>query len=170
MIASARVPSSPEIAVSTQALGSTSLCEPTPPFAAAAVGRARREAGMTLIEILIVLGIIALVMGFLVGPQVIKKLREARLEAAYNMTQNMEKAYGIWEKDNPGGCPTIDQLKDAMGKRKNDKVKDPWGEDYVLKCGDEAPEECAGFCVLSKGPNKKEGDSDDIKSWQPLKK
>jgi prepilin-type N-terminal cleavage/methylation domain-containing protein len=130
----------------------------------------RGEAGMTLIEILIVLGIIALVMGFLVGPQVVKKLKEARIEAAYNMTQNIEGAYAKWSVNHPEGCPTIDDLKEDMGKRKNDSVKDPWGQEYVLKCGDEAPEECDGFCVVSKGPNKKEGDGDDIKSWEKPKK
>jgi prepilin-type N-terminal cleavage/methylation domain-containing protein len=130
---------------------------------------ARAQTGMTLIEILIVLGIIALVMGFLVGPQVIKKLKEARIEAAYNMTQNIENAYGMWSKDHDG-CPTVDDLKENMGKRKNDNVKDPWGHEYILKCGENAPEECDGFCVVSSGPDGKEGTGDDIKSWEKPKK
>ena len=126
---------------------------------------ARSQAGMTLLEILIVLGIIALVMGFLVGPQVMKQLQKSRKKAAWNMTQNIDGAYAKWAAENDG-CPSgIDDLKEHLGKRKGDDVKDPWGHQYVLKCDDEAPEECEGFCSLSMGPDGKEGTGDDIKSW-----
>jgi hypothetical protein len=47
-------------------------------------------------------------------------------------------------------------------------VKDPWGSEFQMKCGDGAPEG-AEFGVLSLGPDKKEGTDDDIKSWEKLK-
>ncbi len=132
----------------------------------AAVRAAHPQAGMTLIEIMIVLAIIALVMGLLVGPAVINSLQKAKIDAARAMTKQIEGAYAKWAMDAEKDCPdSIDDLKQALGKKKVDQVKDPYGHEYVLKCGDQAPEECEGFCVLSMGKDGKEGTADDIKSW-----
>src|SRR5882672_9035250 len=61
------------------------------------------QSGMTLIEIMIVLAIIALVMGLLVGPAIIGKLQEAKVSTAKAMTKQIEAAHARWlvssEKD-----------------------------------------------------------------------
>jgi general secretion pathway protein G len=130
------------------------------------------QSGMTLIEIMIVLAIIALVMGLLVGPAVINQLQKAKVDTARQMTKQIEGAYAKWQVDAVDkDCPdSIDDLKAGLGKKKTDTVKDPWGHDYILKCGDQAPAECEGFCVLSMGKDGKEGTEDDIRSWNASKK
>ncbi len=133
-----------------------------------AIARApRRQAGMTLIEIMIVLAIIALVMGLLVGPAVINSLHDARVRTARLMSRQIEGAYARWSMDTNETCPdSLDALKPALGRRVSDTIKDPWGHEYVLKCGDTAPDACAGrLCSLSVGRDGKEGTEDDIKSW-----
>ena len=133
---------------------------------------ARAQSGMTLIEIMIVLAIIALIMGLLVGPAVLKQFGKAKRDTAYQMTKQIEGAYAKWSVDNTDNeCPeSIDDLKQALGKRKSDEIKDPWGTPYVILCGDQAPEACEGFCALSVGPDKKQDTGDDIKSWEKPKK
>ena len=129
------------------------------------------QSGMTLIEIMIVLAIIALVMGLLVGPAIIGKLDQAKKDTAKAMTKQIEAARARWLVASEKDCPdSIDDLKQELGRHKNDTIKDPWGHEYVLKCGDQAAEECEGFCVLSVGKDGKEGTEDDIKSWAAAKK
>jgi len=125
------------------------------------------QAGMTLIEIMIVLAIIALVMGLLVGPAIIGQLDKAKVDTARAMTKQIEAAYSRWKINNPeNDCPeSVDSLKAELGKKQTDVIKDPWGKEYVIKCGDQALEECEGFCVMSYGKDKKENTDDDIKSW-----
>ena len=138
---------------------------------AAAQAVRQPQAGMTLIEIMIVLAIIALVMGLIVGPAIIGKLQQAKVDAAKAMTKQIEQAHSRWLLNSEKECPDgIDDLKQELGRRKGDQVKDPWGHDYVLKCGDQAPEDCEDgqggkFCVLSLGRDGKENTGDDIKSW-----
>jgi general secretion pathway protein G len=129
------------------------------------------QSGMTLIEIMIVLAIIALVMGLLVGPAIIGKLQQAKVDTAKAMTKQIEAAHARWLVSSEKDCPdSIDDLKQELGRKKNDTVKDPWGHEYVIKCGDQAAAECEGFCVLSIGKDGKEGTEDDIKSWSTAKK
>lgn len=131
----------------------------------------RVQAGVTLIEIMIVLAIIGLIMGLLVGPAVINNLQKAKIDTAYQKTKQIEAAYSRWQVNADTDCPgSIDDLKEQLGVKKSETVNDPWGHPYIIKCGDQAPEECEGFCVISAGKNGKEGDDDDVKSWQPPKK
>ncbi|MFH0902636.1 MAG: type II secretion system protein GspG [Pseudomonadota bacterium] len=125
---------------------------------------AAREAGMTLIEITIVLAIIALVMGFLVGPQVMKNFNNARVKTAAIEAKFLAfEAYARWSSDHEDeSCPgSIDDLKSYSNKK---VLKDPWGTKYSMVCGSNAPEG-TDFGVVSAGPDKKEGTKDDIRSW-----
>jgi general secretion pathway protein G len=128
---------------------------------------AARQAGVTLIEIMIVLAIIGLIMGVLVGPAVVGSLEKARIDTAYTMTQTISGAYSKWTASTGEACPSsIDDLKEDMGKSKSSTVKDPWSQDYIIKCGDGLPEGCdTTICVYSKGPDKQDGTKDDIKGW-----
>ena len=51
--------------------------------------RRRRNLGMTLLEIMIVLAILALVMGLLVGPQLFKSFSESRASVAHSMVRKL---------------------------------------------------------------------------------
>lgn len=124
--------------------------------------RLRKMLGMTLLEIMIVLAILALVMGLLVGPQVLKLFGDSKVDIARaGVNKLANSSYGLWisRPANTGKCPTLDQLVELGGTK-----KDPWGEEYVVKC-DNLPAEAKGFGIISKGEDKSEGTGDDIKSW-----
>ncbi|MSP16843.1 MAG: prepilin-type N-terminal cleavage/methylation domain-containing protein [Myxococcales bacterium] len=127
----------------------------------------RAQSGVTLIEIMIVLAIIALIMGFLVGPRVIAYLKEARVKTAWMMSKQFEEAYGKWISDHDDTCPAA--LEDLAKYTNKKDIKDPWGQDFIMKCGEGAPED-SEFGVLSRGPDKKEGSEDDVKSWEKPKR
>jgi prepilin-type N-terminal cleavage/methylation domain-containing protein len=122
------------------------------------------EAGMTLLEIMIVLAIIALVMGFLLGPRIFAALGESKIKTAHAITKKFAfEAYPQWSMNN-SSKPCPDDLKALTKYMNSTDTKDPWGRDYVMLCGDAATEVPNGFGVMSKG--EKEGDAaDDIKSW-----
>lgn len=130
----------------------------------------RGQAGMTLLEILIVLAIIALVMGFLFGPRLLEMFGESKQKQAEIVVQEYaSKAYTSWMLNNAGkSCPTLAELAKYTN---HEETEDPWGNEYIVVCGDNAPEGVPnGFGVLSKGADGKEGTDDDVKSWGKNKK
>ena len=133
----------------------------------AAAGASQR--GMTLLEIMIVLAIIAIVMGILIGPRVLQMFKDAKKETAGIMAvQFAFQGYTQWSMNNDEECPSsLKELTRYMNKK---DTKDPWDGEFVMLCGDQAPEAANGFGVLSKGPDGKQGSPDDIKSWERKKK
>ena len=129
--------------------------------------KARRVAqrGMTLLEIMIVLAILALVMGLVVGPKVMKMFGQSRVDIA-KMTVNKyaNEAYPHWASEHPGkSCP--DSLQELNEYMNNKDTKDPWGGEYKMYCGASLPPGAKGLAVMSNGEDQKEGTTDDIKSW-----
>jgi len=123
----------------------------------------RRQLGMTLLEIMIVLAILALVMGLLVGPQVMKLFAQGKEDIARSGVKKLAyESYPQWvsRPANNGKCPTIAQLAEYGGS-----TKDPWGQEYVIKCNN-LPAGAKGIAVSSKGEDTSEGTGDDIKSWE----
>ena len=130
-------------------------------------GRLANQAGMTLIEIMIVLAIIAVVMGFLVGPRVLRMFGESKVTSAQVHAGLFVQAHQEWSLNSDDDCPgNLDDLIKYMNSK---DLKDPWGQTYEMVCGDDAPEGIS-FGVISKGPDKKKGTKDDIKSWESRKK
>ena len=124
------------------------------------------QRGMTLLEILIVLAILGLVMGVLVGPRLYAMFSEGQEKIAKTEVQKLTtEAYIRWQMKNPGkGCPdSLNELADLLDKK---EAKDPWSRDYVMLCGDNAPQGSKGFAVMSWGADGQEGTEDDIKSWE----
>lgn len=125
---------------------------------------ARGQLGMTLVEIMIVLAIIALVMGVLVGPRVLEALSQSKEKIAKMIAKDYIQAYTRWAADNPeDSCPeSLESLRKYRDKKDD---KDPWGSRWVMKCGDTG-QEGTMFGVVSPGPDKKENTQDDIRSWE----
>ena len=123
------------------------------------------QRGMTLLEIMIVLAILALVMGLVVGPRVMKMFGESKGDIAKaTVTKYAYEAYPSWSAAHPDkGCP--DKLEDLNEYMNNKDIKDPWGGQYKMLCGQNLPAGAKGLAVSSPGEDGKEGTSDDIKSW-----
>jgi len=133
--------------------------------------RSLRSAGYTLFEIMLVLGIIAVLVGsaiyLLVGN--IDVARESRVEADI---QSISTQLRVYEMQNlrppttaqglkalvtrPGGDPPPRRWKQLLER----VPLDPWGEEYVYHWP--GKKNTKGFDLFSKGPDRTEGGGDDI--------
>ncbi|HSN29485.1 MAG TPA: prepilin-type N-terminal cleavage/methylation domain-containing protein [Kofleriaceae bacterium] len=127
---------------------------------------ARAQRGMTLLEIMIVLAILALVMGLVVGPRVMRMFGKSKVDIAQlTVKKYAYEAFGEWSQAHPDkACP--DKLEDLTQYMDSKDVKDPWGSPYKMFCGQNLPAGAkGGLAVMSAGEDGKEGTEDDVKSW-----
>lgn len=146
---------------------SISPAQPTRVRSPAANALVAGQEGMTLLEIMIVLAIITLVMAVLVGPRVMEAFSSSKVKVAkITVDDYANNAYPQWSTTH-SGCPqSLGDLKKYMNKQ---DTKDPWGNEFIMLCGDKAPEAAHKFGVVSKGPDEKLDTSDDVKSWEQPK-
>ncbi len=115
--------------------------------------------GMTLIEILVVLAIIGLIMGG-VAVVAVNAMDRARVDTAGNDLGNLAQSVEMYQLQKKGKCPkAVEDLKAAGVIKKVNK--DPWGNDYVIKC----PGEHDSVDISSAGPDGEFGNEDDVNSW-----
>lgn len=127
---------------------------------------ANAQRGMTLLEIMIVLAILALVMGLVVGPRVMRMFGKSKVDIAQlTVKKYAYEAFGEWSQSHPDkACP--DKLEDLTQYMDSKDVKDPWGNPYKMFCGQNLPAGAkGGLAVMSAGEDGKEGTEDDVKSW-----
>jgi general secretion pathway protein G len=118
--------------------------------------RRRHEAGMTLVEVLIVVSIMALIA---TGVTVfaLPKFKEAQVSTAKTNAQVLRRAVQDWQRVNmESTCPTISQLIEGKHLDSASNTDDPWGQPWTLACTDD------DIFVQSMGPDKKQGTPDDI--------
>ncbi len=134
------------------------------------------EKGFTLLELLVVLGIIAMLAG-IVGPQVMKHMGASKTKAARVQVEDLSAALDMYKLD-VGKYPTTEQglaalvEKPSASKRWNGpylrKIKvpqDPWIQAYNYK----SPGQYGKFDLYSYGADEKEGgegEDQDINSWE----
>ncbi len=139
--------------------------------------RRLRQSGMTLLEIMIVLAILALVMGFLVGPRVYKALQDSKEDSQKGILSQWVEGYGMWSNrpanaNNPCPQPLTAQNIASVLKEyvNNSSPVDKWGKELVFYCGanNVPPGVHTGFAVKSLGPDGVDAPTggDDIRSWE----
>ena len=139
--------------------------------------RSRRQAGVTLIEMLVVVTIIAL-FAALVGPQLLSRGDQARATAARAQIGLFISSINMYKLDtgryppNDQGLETLwsqpENVKNWNGPYLDKEVPtDPWGNDYLYRY----PSEGAGdipeiICYGADGQAGGEGIDADIISWK----
>src|SRR5262245_60166698 len=120
--------------------------------------RARHaERGVTLLEVLIVVAIIAMVAGG-VAFFALPKFRESQIKTAETGARVIRTAVQSWQaSNNETNCPTVSQLVQDKQIDPGASTNDPWGQPYTLQCAD------GDVTVISSGPDKKKGTKDDIR-------
>jgi general secretion pathway protein G len=135
--------------------------------------------GFTLIELMVVIAILAL-LGGIVAPKVIGRLKQAKPAKAKLDINNKETALDLYAADN-GQYPTTEQGLQALitkptsppepmnyntGYMKPTNFKDPWGNVYVYTSP--STHEGYEFDLYSYGLDGQEGgtgESADITNW-----
>ena len=133
-----------------------------------------REAGFTLMELLVVLVIVSLLAAF-VGPLLYQRISPAKQTVASSQMESFMTALDTYLID-VGRFPTTEQglfaLRENPGETawngpylRKDIPLDPWGNEYVYK----SPGRNGGYEILSLGSDGIEGGTDDaadIESWR----
>jgi general secretion pathway protein G len=137
--------------------------------------RSSREAGFTLLELLVVLAIIALLVG-VVAPRVIQYLGKAKTDTARTQLHNVMTALNLYRLD-AGNYPAQAEGLGALITKpasaaiwtgpylQNEKgLLDPWGEPFQYRL----PGQHGEYDLFSYGADKAEGgegEDQDVVSW-----
>jgi general secretion pathway protein G len=138
--------------------------------------RRNRQAGVTLIEMLVVLMIIGLFVA-LVGPRMFRKADTARITAARAQINSFMTALGAYKLDT-GMFPTTEQGLQALRDRPAGLTQwdgpylpqeipvDPWARPYVYKFPGEHGDEPDIISYGADGQPGGDGLNADIVSWK----
>jgi general secretion pathway protein G len=129
--------------------------------------RRDREAGFTLLEILVVIAILGLLIG-LVAPAALRQLGGAKLSVAKQTIERMGSVLDLYKLD-VGSYPTTEQGLQALVERptgaavwngpyvKGDKVQlDPWNHPFIYR--EPSSRQNHDFDLCSGGPNAVSGE------------
>jgi general secretion pathway protein G len=135
----------------------------------------RRQAGFTLLEMLIVVIILGL-LATLVGPRLFRSLDKAKAKVAKTQIELLATTIKQFRLD-VGRYPTTDESLQGLVDRPGSAVgwdgpylekglpKDPWGHDYLYR----SPGQNHEYEIISLGRDGQpggEGEDADINSWE----
>jgi len=135
-----------------------------------------RNAGFTLIEMMVVMVIIGLLMA-LVGPRFIRQAEVAKVKAARAQIELLGTALDTFRLDT-GRYPTSQEGLAALRQRpfgtdrwdgpylKKDVPKDPWDRPYYYRSPGESGRPYDLYSLGADGTPGGEGDGRDITSWE----
>jgi general secretion pathway protein G len=117
----------------------------------------RAQRGVTLVEVLIVVAIMALISGG-VTLVAFPLYKESRIKVAVQGCQTVKNAAELYMNldSMSDACPTIQDLVQAR-KLDGKKTDDPWGMPYKIQCAE------GEIRVMSDGNDRKPGTPDDIR-------
>ncbi|MEY4545711.1 MAG: hypothetical protein RL685_1906 [Pseudomonadota bacterium] len=122
-----------------------------------AARRHELQAGVTLVEVLIVVAIMAL-LGGSVGFYALQQYKKAEKATAEEDARSLRKAIELWQVQNSEStCPTLGQLVADKQLNSDSRPTDPWGQEWAFSCTDDE------IYVQSNGPDRKPGTADDIR-------
>lgn len=122
--------------------------------------------GFTLIELMVVMGIIAL-LAALVGPKLFGHTDKARQQDAQAQIELLGQALDLFRLERHKYPTTDEGLAALKPYLKKNVPKDPWGNEYVYT----SPGQNGDYDLVSLGADNAEGGEDnnkDIVSWQNL--
>lgn len=132
-----------------------------------------RSSGFTLIELIVVIALLA-VLAAVIAPNLLGKASDANRKSAAIQLEKISNAIELYRLET-GTYP--DALQDLVQKpqglerwngpyvRKLSQLKDPWGNELVIR----RPGEYGEFDLISYGGDGQpggEGDAADINSWE----
>jgi general secretion pathway protein G len=138
--------------------------------------RRNTQAGVTLIEMLVVVTIIAL-FAAIVAPKLLGKADAAKVTAARSQMQQLSTALGMYKLDT-STFPTTEMGLNALRNRPEgvtqwngpylpqDAPNDPWGHPYIYKYPGDHGDEPDITSYGADGQPGGEGFSADIVSWK----
>ena len=130
-------------------------------------GKNNRLSGFTLLELLVVMVIIGLLVGY-VGPRYFAQIGKSETKAARSQIDALEKALDQYRLDT-GHYPTTEQGLAAINAKPADEPRwsgpylkknvppDPWGKPYLYR----QPGEHGEFDLYSYGKDGQPGGTDD---------
>ena len=125
----------------------------------------KKNAGFTLIEIMIVVAIIG-ILSAIVGPQIFNNIQKARVTAAKSQIQAFEQALAMYNLTNATFPTTGEGLQVLVQGGFMRKIPDdPWGNPFIYRSPGEGGRE---FDIISYGRDGQpggEGFNADITSW-----
>lgn len=132
------------------------MTRPQPKTRRSRTRRQPRLEGMTLIEIMIVVIIMALI-ATAVGVAVLPQLDKARIKSTRTDAQTIRSAVTLYLADHPSErCPTIDDLISDAALDRSKRTTDAWEREFQVQC------DGSNVDVLSAGPDGQFGSEDDI--------
>ena len=137
---------------------------------------AAKQAGFTLLEVLVVLVILGLLAAVVAGPQIFKYLGTAKSEAAKVQVSQISQALDLYRLE-IGRYPTQEESLVALIEappglnkwngpylKKKDAIVDPWGRQFLYK----VPGEHGDYDLYTFGADNAQGgngEDQDITNW-----
>jgi len=115
----------------------------------------KRQAGMTIVEIMVVMTIIAIIAGA-AAFALIPTLKRAKVKQTAADAKTIASAAELYMVETDE-CPSnVEELVSSKTLKASASTQDAWGNDFVIECGDD------GATVRSAGPDEQMGTEDDV--------
>lgn len=129
----------------------------------------RRQRGMTLVEVMVVVMIIGLVAS-LVGVAAFNQWQKAQRKSAYTQIKSIGEALELYRLSMHHYPSTAEGLQALASPKGNEEPfmekipKDPWDNEYVYIYPGQQNQR--SFDLISYGPDGVQGGGDDVNNWE----